>query len=279
MIREIDGVDDRVSTLRRLDRALEVSLAASVYPVSEDDESLPARLLFHQFVRRQKNGVIKLGATALMRAGIGIAGVVRIVRSFAIRRRLEQLERGFQLFARRRQVLQQFYFMIKVNEKSFVGGLHHHLIEKAAARVTLRIEDIGLTAAGVNQQAQGKREIRFLGKIPDGLRPTVFLQGEIVLRKVADDLALSRTVTGSVTTLTSTAMVVAASCACIGEPVPGRRIRAAISASATAFLIGEGLATVFLPLLSLGWSLSSRSSFTLRPPPIVNSGESTSGES
>src|ERR1700687_3845649 len=46
-IREIDGVDDGVGALGGLDRALQVSLAAAVDAVRENDESLPALLIFH----------------------------------------------------------------------------------------------------------------------------------------------------------------------------------------------------------------------------------------
>src|ERR1035438_1085982 len=46
-IREIDGVDHRVGTLRGLDRAIQVRLAAPVDAIRENDESFPPRLLFH----------------------------------------------------------------------------------------------------------------------------------------------------------------------------------------------------------------------------------------
>src|SRR4029077_1112043 len=46
-IREINGVHDGVGTLGRLDGALQVSLAAAVNAVRENDESFPALLLFH----------------------------------------------------------------------------------------------------------------------------------------------------------------------------------------------------------------------------------------
>src|SRR5271165_3054036 len=80
-LREIDGVDNGVGTLSGLDRALQVGLAAAVDAVRKNDECFPALLLFHQFVRRQKYRVVKLGTAAVMRsrtrAGIVIVGVVR----------------------------------------------------------------------------------------------------------------------------------------------------------------------------------------------------------
>ena len=80
--------------------------------------------------------------------------------------------------------------MIEVDEEGLVLGLHEHLVEKTAARVALGIEDAGLTAAGVDQQAEREREIRLLRKILDGLRAAVFLKREIVFGEVADDLAM-----------------------------------------------------------------------------------------
>ena len=67
-LREIDGVDNGVGTLGGLDRALQVSLAATVDAVRENNESLSTLLFFHQFIRRQKNGVVKLRTAAMMRA-------------------------------------------------------------------------------------------------------------------------------------------------------------------------------------------------------------------
>src|SRR5260370_35230949 len=76
------------------------------------------------------------------------------------------------------------------NEEGFGPFLHEHLIEKTAARVPLRVEDVGLTSAGVDEQTQREREIRFLGKIADTVRAAVFLKREIVFGEVADDLAM-----------------------------------------------------------------------------------------
>src|SRR5208282_3135700 len=45
--REIDGVDHRIGALGGLDRAFQVTLTAVVDAVRENDESLPALLLFH----------------------------------------------------------------------------------------------------------------------------------------------------------------------------------------------------------------------------------------
>src|SRR6266446_6375386 len=77
-----------------------------------------------------------------------------------------------------------------MNEEGFVFFLNEHLIEKTAACVSLRVEDVGLTTAGVDEQTQRKWKIRFLRKIPDSLRAAVFLKREIVFGEVADDLAM-----------------------------------------------------------------------------------------
>ena len=67
-------------------------------------------------------------------------------------------------------------------EKRFVVYLHHHLIQKTATGIALRIKDIGLTAAGINQQAEGERRAE--------LRATKGYKGEDVskLPKLTDAL-------------------------------------------------------------------------------------------
>src|SRR4030081_3202771 len=122
---------------------------------------------------------------ARSRSGAGITGprirrVIGVVRPLAVGWRLEQFQRCLQLFTGWSQVLQQFYFTIKVNEEGFVLFLHEHLIEKTAARVALRVEDVGLTAAGVDEQTQRERKIRFLRKKTEGLRAGIFPKCEIV---------------------------------------------------------------------------------------------------
>src|SRR5260370_41483969 len=124
------------------------------------------------------------------RTGAGIAGVGGIVRSVAVRWRLEQFKRRLQLFTGRSQILQQLHFTVKVNEECFVLFLDKHLIEKTAAGVPLRIEDAGLTTAGIDEQTQREREIRFLRKIADRLRAAVFLKREIVFADVSNDLVM-----------------------------------------------------------------------------------------
>ena len=109
---------------------------------------------------------------------------------------------------RRRQVLKQFYFAVEMDEKCFVLGVGEHLVEKDFAGTPLLVQNISLTQASVDEQSESKRQVCVLGEILDHLRAPVFLEDEIVLGQIANDLAfLSRTVTGSVTTLTSTDIV------------------------------------------------------------------------
>src|ERR1700683_4275265 len=77
-----------------------------------------------------------------------------------------------------------------MDKEGFVLGLHEHLIKETAACISLRIKDVGLTAAGVDQQTERERQFGFLRKIFDRLRPAIFLQREIVFGEVADDLAM-----------------------------------------------------------------------------------------
>ena len=95
-----------------------------------------------------------------------------------------------------------------MNKERLVLILREHLVEEGAAGTALLIENVTLAPTGVDEQAEGEREIGFLGKILDGFGAAVLLKSEVVFGEIFDDLAcLSRTVTGRVTTLTSTEMV------------------------------------------------------------------------
>src|ERR1039457_6203002 len=77
-----------------------------------------------------------------------------------------------------------------MDEKLLVLLLHQHLIEKAATRIALLIQNLALTQTGIDQQPKRERQIRFLGKILDRLRPPIFPQREIVLGEMLYDLPM-----------------------------------------------------------------------------------------
>ena len=96
----------------------------------------------------------------------------------------------FQILARRSQVLEQFHFAVKVDEKRFVLVLAQDVLEEFVAGIALLIEHARLAAAGIEEQAERERKIALLGEVADGLRTPVFLDGEFVLGQIVDDLAL-----------------------------------------------------------------------------------------
>jgi hypothetical protein len=95
-----------------------------------------------------------------------------------------------EFFARRGEVLEEFDFVIEMDEEGFVFVLAQDAIEERAAGGALLIEDATLAKAGVDEEAEGEREIGFLGEIGDGLGLGVLLEGEVVFGKIADKVAV-----------------------------------------------------------------------------------------
>ena len=101
-----------------------------------------------------------------------------------------KIERLLQLLARRSQILQQFHFVIEVDDEGHILIFAKHLVEEAIAGVALGFDKPALAHAGIHQQPERERKIALLGEVADGLRPAVLGQGEIVLGQIADDVAL-----------------------------------------------------------------------------------------
>ena len=59
LVSKQDGVDQRVGALGRLDGARQRLFAAHVHAIGKDYERFASRLILHQFVRRQIDGIIK----------------------------------------------------------------------------------------------------------------------------------------------------------------------------------------------------------------------------
>ena len=74
--------------------------------------------------------------------------------------------------------MQKFYFEIKVNDKREVFFAAQDLSQEALAGVPLVGQDAPRAAAGIDQQADGQRQIALLREVPDGLRAAVLLQEE-----------------------------------------------------------------------------------------------------
>jgi hypothetical protein len=190
-IGEHDGIHDGVGMLRCGNGTLERLFASSIDAVGEDDDRLSSRLLLHQFIRGEIDCIVKQSSAAVrsMRAALRIG--LRVSTRRAIKpRHLQQIERGFQLAMRRRQILKQFHFMIEVEDKRFVLVVSEHLSEKGSAGIALLIQDTSLTQTGIDEQTERKGEIRVLGEIANGLELPVVVQHKIIFRQAADNLAV-----------------------------------------------------------------------------------------
>src|SRR5579863_7393341 len=77
-----------------------------------------------------------------------------------------------------------------MNQECLILGVGEHLVEKNLAGIPLRVQNISLAQAGIDEQSESERKIGVLREIFDGLRAAVFLKSEIVLGQIADDLSL-----------------------------------------------------------------------------------------
>src|SRR5271157_5263119 len=161
LISKEDGVDHGVGALGRLNGALQGLLATPVNSVREHDDRFAALLLLHQFVGGQVNGIVKQSAASVVHPA-RTAGV-RIRRRFAalpavavVPGRLQQRKRGLQFVTRGSEILEQLHLTVKMDEECLVLGAGQHLIQKTLAGSSLLIQNIPLTQAGVDKQADGE---------------------------------------------------------------------------------------------------------------------------
>jgi hypothetical protein len=198
LVSEKDAVDKGVRALRGFDRFGERLLAAAVNAVGEDDESLATLSLSHQFVGGEVDGVVEKRAAAVavsMRttavpatsatrgtspAGIGLREL----------RGVDLIDGREEFLAGRSEVLEEFDFVIEMDEEGFVLVFAQDAIEKRAAGGAFLIEDAALAEARVHEEAEGEREAGFLGEVGNGLRLSVLLESEVVFGEIADDVAV-----------------------------------------------------------------------------------------
>jgi len=64
------------------------------------------------------------------------------------------------------------------------------VVQKGVASGALVAQNAALAPAGVDEQAQGQRQIIFLQIILDGLCMAIFFQDEIVFGEIANDIAM-----------------------------------------------------------------------------------------
>ena len=77
-----------------------------------------------------------------------------------------------------------------MNDECLVFGSSQHLIQETLAGRSLLIQNIPLTHAGIDKQAECEGKVGFLRKIANRLRATIFLEQEVVFGQIADDLTM-----------------------------------------------------------------------------------------
>ena len=93
------------------------------------------------------------------------------------------------------EVLKQFHFLVKVNEKSLVcllgalgvGG--QHKVNKLAAGLALVFHGRGDAAAGIDEKANAERQVAFAGEALDDLGTAVLSERKVRRREVGDHVA------------------------------------------------------------------------------------------
>jgi len=77
-----------------------------------------------------------------------------------------------------------------MDDEGFVLVFAQNVIEEGMAGREFLIEDAALAQAGVHEEAEGEREIGFLGKVGDGLWLVVLGEGEVVLGESVDEVSV-----------------------------------------------------------------------------------------
>jgi hypothetical protein len=80
--------------------------------------------------------------------------------------------------------------VIEVDEEGFVFVFAEDMVEEGAAGGALLIEDAALAEAGINEEAEGEREIGLFGEIGDRLGLGVLFEGEVIFGEIADEVAV-----------------------------------------------------------------------------------------
>src|ERR1019366_4121143 len=100
------------------------------------------------------------------------------------------MQRLVQLLAGLSEILQQLHLVIEVDNERLVFVFAQYVFKERVAGGALRVDNGALAAAGIHQQPEGQRQIGFAGEIADDLRPAVFLEDEVVLVEVGDNMAI-----------------------------------------------------------------------------------------
>ena len=77
-----------------------------------------------------------------------------------------------------------------MDQKRLVFIFPQQLIYEMAARRALLLKHVALIHAGLDQKPERERKIALPAEKANSLRPSIFFQHEVFLRKVVDDLSL-----------------------------------------------------------------------------------------
>jgi len=100
------------------------------------------------------------------------------------------IDGGLEFLARGGEVLEEFDFVIEVDEEGFVFVFAEDMVEEGMAGGAFLVENAALAEAGVDEEAEGEREIGLFGEIGDGLGLGVLIEGEVVFREIAEEVAV-----------------------------------------------------------------------------------------
>ena len=199
LVSKENAINQGVSPLRRFEGFGERFLAAAVDAVGKDNEGFAAPLLFHQFVGGEVNGIVEECAAAVtvtVRASAASAAIATVTGGASAGaglgelRRMNLIDGGEEFFARGGEVLKEFDFVIEMDEEGCVLAIAKDVIEEGAAGGAFLVEDAALAETGVNEQAEGEREVGLFGEIGDGLGLAVLFEGEVVFGKIADEVTV-----------------------------------------------------------------------------------------
>jgi hypothetical protein len=198
LVGEEDAIDEGVGALRGFEGFGEGFLAAAVDAVGEDYECFAALLFFHEFVGGEVDGIVEKRAAAMaVAAGAAVVSATAATTSAAATgtglrelRAVDLIDGGKEFLAGRGEVLEKFDFVIEVDEEGFVFVFAQDAIEERAAGCAFLVEDAALAEAGIDEEAEGEREIGLFGEIGDGLGLGVLFEGEVIFGEIADEIAV-----------------------------------------------------------------------------------------
>src|SRR5579862_3141459 len=121
--------------------------------IRQHNDGFAALLFLQDLVGRKKNGVVQQSSLAPSAA---VSAVSRISASLlvALRRFLQVLQFRDELLTGGGYVLEQFHFVVEVDEKGRIFSFAQHGIHKGATAGFFLIERLQLAAAGIHKQTK-----------------------------------------------------------------------------------------------------------------------------